>query len=195
VALAVTTLLGCGGGSGGASGDVTSAEGTGAPGEITGAVSPSEKMAGASGESCECHAGANATRMPLSCFCADARHAGLCALDLAHVDPATAEICPRDGLPIVRKTGCGRVSFELGDISFEDSSPVFDQATGQLIGLYAASDIPVEACGVWQVLYGRGLFETRFSSSLTASADVCPQIESCTFCGESTMPNAPPPCP
>jgi hypothetical protein len=133
--------------------------------------------------------------MPLPCFCAAAINAGLCALNLADIDASTAEICPSNGPPVLRKTGCGRVSYEPAGPVFEDSSPTFDQATGDLVGVYEGSDTPVEACGVWQVLYGRGLFEARLDSSLIPAADVCPQIESCIFCGRSTSPNTLPACP
>jgi hypothetical protein len=133
--------------------------------------------------------------MPLSCFCADAANAGLCALNVADIDPSTAEICTGNGPLILRKTGCGRVSFEPAGPVFEESSPTFDQATGKLVGVYEGSDMNILACGVWQVFYGRGLFEARFNPSLIPAADVCPQIDSCIFCGRSTSPNAPPPCP
>ncbi len=170
------------------------AVGAGATGNGPDAMSPGEAVAGSSAEGCPCDAAAKAARMPLSCFCADAANAGLCALDLAHIDASTAELCRGNG-PILRNTGCGRVSFEPGDLVFEDSSPTFDQATGKLVGVYEGSDIPVLACGVWQVLYGRGLFDARFNPSVIPAADVCPQIDSCIFCGQSTRPNAPPPCP
>jgi hypothetical protein len=133
--------------------------------------------------------------MPLPCFCSAAINAGLCALNLANIDASTVEICPGNGSPILRRTGCGRVSYEPAGPVFQETCPTFDQATGDLVGVYEASDINTEACGVWQVLYGRGLFEAQFNPSLIPAADVCPQIESCIFCGRSTSPNAPPPCP
>jgi hypothetical protein len=136
--------------------------------------------------SCACGAATGAVRLPLACFCADPANAELCSLPLARYVPP-AELCGGGGPAVVRTTGCGRVSFEPQG-AFAGVTTIFDGTSGSLVGVLKFNDIPVEACGSWSALFGRGLFPRAYDPSLpslSVAADVCPDVATCTVCGST----------
>jgi hypothetical protein len=182
-------LSGCGGGDGGGDGG----DGSGRPSGS--AVLLGKRVVSHVSDPAVCRCPVptpDAVRAPLACYCDDPTNAQLCAASLPSFTPTDSSTCRGDGPALLRVTGCGRVSFVEAGLVFEGVTPTFDQGSGKLIGLLRFSDIPVEACGTWTVLYGAGLFAREGAPSWVTASDLCPELQTCVFCGNG--PTDVPPC-
>jgi len=145
-------------------------------------------LAVASSSGCDGGSGASAcgcgnrtglmVHMELSCFCGQ---------DGARCPASLTEYLPQldctAGPPVVRRSGCGRITFSAGY-----SEVTFDAATDALVGDAEFGDTLWGKCAVIAYVYGRELFPS--GPGVTAD-DACDAIEQCTYCGTPTA-DAPP---
>jgi hypothetical protein len=104
-----------------------------------------------------------------------------------------AESCPRTleefpvkrlceaGETVIREQGCGKVAFA---VTAYRGSPVFNEKTKQLIGVYSYSDIDVGPCIVQRYVFGEGLLPVGANGA--SGRQVCADIRYCAVCGTHT---------
>jgi hypothetical protein len=160
------------------------------PPPSTGASSGAAGQGGAGGAAgqgdaaCACPSplapGATA-HLPLACLCgASTQGQFLCTRTDADL---RADASCGAGETDVRVTGCGKVSYQLGE-GYAGSVLVLSKTTGAVVGVYEFSDTPFGSCAAFGYVYGEGLFP--MGVAVAAPADACAQLDTCALCGTPT---------